>query len=221
MFQRSMLSFCTIHGISFEASCCMKLNQQKCLSYNTKVAEHNHIVLSVAMAFWINIYECQPYPRHGHLVLSTLWSWPSLHVWQIPLTTFLQCWNLYQLNVFDLCLKLLWLIHGNFVNLWNWNKKSQKSPELKSWPSFYFMEAVGTLVWVQCVYKVGGSIHQRRKKLSIDHNPPVMMECKHKMRAEMGQKHLWSCNSNFVTLNTARPRVMRFFVHKKTSLINR
>ena len=108
-----------------------------------------------------------------------------------------------------------------FLLLVHRNKKSQKSPELKSWPSFYFMEAVGTLVWVQCVYKVGGSIHQRRKKLSIDHNPPVMMECKHKMRAEMGQKHLWSCNSNFVTLNTARPRVMRFFVHKKTSLINR
>jgi hypothetical protein len=28
------------------------------------------LIYKVAMAFWINIYGCQPYPRHGHLHIS-------------------------------------------------------------------------------------------------------------------------------------------------------
>ena len=30
------------------------------------------LIYKVAMAFWINIYECQPYPRHGHISVTQL-----------------------------------------------------------------------------------------------------------------------------------------------------
>ena len=30
------------------------------------------LTYKVAMAFWINIYVCQPYPRHGHLSVNQL-----------------------------------------------------------------------------------------------------------------------------------------------------
>ena len=36
------------------------------------LAQENWVIYKVAMAFWINIYGCQPYPRHGHLSVNQL-----------------------------------------------------------------------------------------------------------------------------------------------------